>query len=220
MQNKLISILAIVLLLAGLLSGCSETKDNQNNPQGNSATQSSTVQTGKTVQQPEQQKEQKYEKAVVTKIVDGDTFYVRLEGGQEIKVRPIGVNCPELSHPNLGIKEQPYGKEAKEFTESQLLGKTVYLEKDVSNTDKYGRLLRYVWLEIPQTNTEDEIKAKMFNAVLLEKGYAQVMTVPPDVKYADLFVNLQREARENKAGLWSLPVPPENGEKHYKHPKK
>jgi endonuclease YncB( thermonuclease family) len=46
------------------------------------------------------------------------------------------------------------------------------------------------------------------------------MTVPPDVKYADLFVNLQREARENKAGLWSLTVPPENGEKHYKHPKK
>jgi micrococcal nuclease len=219
MQNKLIAILAIVLLLAGLLTGCSETKDN---PQGNSTTQSNTVQTDKTVQQSEQQKEQNanYEKAVVTKIVDGDTFYVRLESGQEIKVRPIGVNCPELSHPNLGIKEQPYGKEAKEFTESQLLGKTVYLEKDVSNTDKYGRLLRYVWLAIPQTNAESEIKAKMFNAVLLEKGYAQVMTVPPDVKYADLFVNLQRVARENKAGLWSLPVPPENGEKHYKHSKK
>jgi micrococcal nuclease len=214
MQNKLMSILAIVLLLAGILTGCSETKDNM---QGNSTTQNSTVQTDKTVQQSEQQKEQNanYEKAVVTKIVDGDTFYVRLESGQEIKVRPIGVNCPELSHPNLGIKEQPYGKEAKEFTESQLLGKTVYLEKDVSNTDKYGRLLRYVWLAIPQTNAENEIKAKMFNAVLLEKGYAQVMTVPPDVKYADLFVNLQREARENKAGLWSLSVPPENGEKHY-----
>ena len=65
------------------------------------------------------------------------------------------------------------------------------LEKDVSETDKYGRLLRYVWLG-----------GQMVNALLVQDGYAQVSTYPPDVKYQELFLALQREARDAGRGLW------------------
>lgn len=75
--------------------------------------------------------------AVVTKVVDGDTIYVDING-DDYKLRMIGLNCPEYT------KEiEPYGRESSEYTENELLGKTVYLESDVSNTDKYSRLLRY-----------------------------------------------------------------------------
>ena len=73
--------------------------------------------------------------------------------------------------------------------------KSVYLEKDVSETDKYGRLLRYVYVD-----------GVMVNAVLVEEGYAQVSTHPPDLKYVDLFLKLQREARESGMGIWSAKV--------------
>ncbi|RDV83043.1 nuclease [Ammonifex thiophilus] len=116
----------------------------------------------------------------------------------------IGVNCPEISHPDLGIKEQPYGREAKEYTTKRLLGKKVWLELDTQERDRYGRLLAYVWLEPPSSGSEDEVRSKMFNARLLLDGYAQVMTVQPNVKYADLFVKFQREAREQGKGLWGL----------------
>ena len=68
----------------------------------------------------------------------------------------------------------------------------MYLEKDISETDSYGRLLRYVYV--------DHV---MVNAVLVEEGYAQVSTYPPDVKHVDLFLKLQREAKEERRGLWS-----------------
>ncbi|ODN29987.1 thermonuclease family protein [Fervidobacterium thailandense] len=138
---------------------------------------------------------------VVTSVVDGDTIKVRTLTG-ELTVRLIGVNTPETRHPTKGA--EPYGREAKEFTKKMLLGKRVYLEFDVQRTDKYGRTLAYVWLEKPRKFTEDEIREKMFNAILLLEGYAQIMTVPPNVKYADVFVELQREARQNSRGLWSL----------------
>jgi len=73
-------------------------------------------------------------------------------------------------------------------------GKTVYMEKDISETDRYGRLLRYVYLD----------NSAMVNAVLVLQGYAQVATFPPDVKYAGLFLELQRQAQEDGAGMWGL----------------
>ncbi|WP_240610870.1 thermonuclease family protein [Ammonifex thiophilus] len=149
--------------------------------------------------------------ALVTSVSDGDTVHVKLDGRDE-RVRMIGVNCPEVSHPDLGIKEQPYGRKAKEYTTKQLLGKKVWLEFDIQQRDKYGRLLAYVWLELPASGSEDEVRAKMFNARLLLDGYAQVMTVPPNVKYSDLFVKFQREAREQGKGLWGLaPAAPSTG---------
>ncbi|MBC7345230.1 MAG: thermonuclease family protein, partial [Clostridia bacterium] len=85
----------------------------------------------------------------------------------------------------------------------RLSGRNVWLELDVEERDKYGRLLAYVWTEPPQSGSESEVRAKMFNAELLLAGMAQVMTVPPNVKYADMFLKFQREAREAGKGLWA-----------------
>lgn len=139
-----------------------------------------------------------FTKATVTKHVDGDTVYVKING-KSYKMRMVGINCPEYT------KEiDPYGKESSEYTQNQLLGKTVYLETDVSDTDKYDRLLRYVWLEIPNEITEDEIRTKLFNAQLVLYGYAYAGNYPPDVKYTSYLKKFQKEAKESKSGLWGL----------------
>lgn len=134
--------------------------------------------------------------ATVKRVVDGDTIVVIIDNA-EYKLRLIGVNSPEST-----TKIEEYGKEASDYTNKKLTGKTVYLEKDVSETDKYGRLLRYVWLEIPTQISETEIKEKMFNAILVLNGYAQAATYPPDVKYASYFNTFSNTARTNNIGLW------------------
>ena len=122
----------------------------------------------------------------VDSVLDGDTF--RSINGE--KVRLIGVNAPETNHPRKPIEY--YGNEAREFSRSMLEGKEVRLEMDVQERDQYGRLLAYVYLE----------DSTFVNAELLKQGYAQVATYPTNVKYLELFVKLQKEARENKRGLW------------------
>lgn len=144
----------------------------------------------------------KSEKAVVTRIIDGDTVEVKLLGtngtGNRIeKIRLIGINCPEDT-----TKKEPYGKEATAFTRSKLNGKTVYLQKDVSDRDRYGRLLRYVWLSQPTNDSESKIEKNMFNAILLVEGYSQVLTIQPDSLYSKIFIKLQATARKNNKGLW------------------
>lgn len=138
----------------------------------------------------------------VTKVTDGDTIHVTLNGKDE-SVRLIGVNSPELSHPQQKIEEQPYGTQALEYTRKALLNQQVYLELDVGERDRYGRVLAYVWLKQPKDSSVKEVRGKMFNARLLLDGYAQVMTVSPNVKYAGVFKSLEGEARANKKGLWS-----------------
>ncbi|MEW5899319.1 MAG: thermonuclease family protein [Bacillota bacterium] len=155
--------------------------------------------TGAGKQTPDQATPEKYVPASVTKVIDGDTVWVRLKDGREEKVRLIGVDTPESTR-----EVEPYGKEAAAYTKKRLEKKTVYLELDVGERDKYDRLLAYVWLSRPKDDGAEEVRAKMFNAELLLNGYAQVLTVPPNVKYAELFTGFQREAREKKKGLWGL----------------
>lgn len=139
--------------------------------------------------------------ATVSRNVDGDTLHVRTEAGLTEKVRFIGVDTPEST-----IEHEPFGKQASEFTRSHLpVGTRVWLETDVGLRDRYGRLLAYVWLSPPSSVSAAEVRAKMFNAQLLTEGYAQLMTIPPDVKYVDYFMALQTEAREASRGLWGLP---------------
>jgi micrococcal nuclease len=126
--------------------------------------------------------------ATVIRIVDGDTIYVRFNGHTE-KVRYIGMNTPETRHPTMGA--QPGGREATAVNQKLVEGKAVRLELDVQERDLYGRLLAYVY-----------VGDVMVNAELVRLGYAQVMTIPPNVKYAALFVKLQREARQAARGLW------------------
>lgn len=139
----------------------------------------------------------KFEKVQVVRIVDGDTIVVNINGENK-KVRFIGINTPENT-----TKVEELGKEATEFTTNYLEGKFIFLEKDVSNTDKYDRLLRYIWLDIPEVLSKEEISTKMFNAILLKEGYAQVATYPPDIKYTNNFLELEKEAKTNNVGLWA-----------------
>ncbi|NMB92520.1 MAG: thermonuclease family protein [Parcubacteria group bacterium] len=123
---------------------------------------------------------------LVTRVIDGDT--IEIEGGQ--KVRYIGIDTPETVDPRKPV--QCFGVEASKKNKELVEGKRVRLEKDVSETDKYGRLLRYVYA--------DDI---FVNDYLVRQGYAYASTFPPDVKYQDKFVEAQKEARENNRGLWS-----------------
>jgi len=121
-------------------------------------------------------------------VVDGDTIHVRV-GGRVEKVRYIGVNTPEVHHPTKG--EEPGGREAARLNRELVEGKQVRLELDVQERDRYGRLLAYVWVD-----------GMMINAELVRRGYAQVMTIPPNVRHQELLVRLQRDAREAERGLW------------------
>lgn len=128
--------------------------------------------------------------ARVTRVVDGDTLEVQIDGKKE-RVRLIGIDTPESVHPDAS-KNIEAGKIASEFTRSKLEGKEVELEFDVQERDHYGRLLAYVYLD-----------GVMFNKTLLEEGYARVATIPPNVKYVDDFTKIQEEARKNNKGFWS-----------------
>ena len=124
----------------------------------------------------------------VVRVVDGDTIHVRV-GERLEKVRYIGVNTPEVHHPRKG--EGPGGRDAMAINRTLVERRHVRLETDVQARDRYGRLLAYVW-----------VGETMVNAELVRRGYAQVMTIPPNVRHQALFVKLQREAREGARGLW------------------
>jgi micrococcal nuclease len=134
--------------------------------------------------------------AVVTRVVDGDTIRVEIQG-VEYRVRYIGIDTPETVDPRRPVG--CFGPEASAFNESLVGGRNVGLEKDVSETDSFGRLLRYVWLPAEETESGEP---EMVNALLLEHGYAQIATFPPDVKYQGEFLTIQQEARESQRGLW------------------
>lgn len=129
---------------------------------------------------------------LVTKVIDGDT--ITIEGGQVI--RYIGIDTPETVHPSKPV--ECFGTEASNKNKELVGGKRVKLEKDVSETDKYGRLLRYVW-----------IGDLFVNDYLVREGFAYAYTYPPDVKYAEQFVQAQQKARENNRGLWDACKQPE-----------
>lgn len=127
----------------------------------------------------------------VTKVVDGDTFWVKRSNGKEEKIRLIGIDAPESR--KTGNKDVGYyGKEAKAYLEKLLLGKSVRLEYDVSRTDRYKRTLAYAYLQ----------NGTFLNEHLIREGYAMTLTVPPNVKYAERLAKLQAEARQKKKGLW------------------
>lgn len=127
----------------------------------------------------------------VSEVIDGDTIRVAFDDGATDTVRYIGVDTPETVHPRRGI--ECFGPEASDRNRQLVEGRRVLLERDVSERDRYGRLLRYVWLEDSTT---------FVNATLITEGFAQVVTYPPDVRHSEYLREVQRQARENNAGLW------------------
>ena len=148
-----------------------------------------------------------YEEAVVLRAVDGDTIEVevtaRVEGpgagdaavGETYDVRLLGIDTPESVSPREPV--ECFGREATAATEALLEGTTVKLVKDVEERDGFDRLLRYVYLG-----------AELANARLVANGYARAYTYPPNVRWSDRFSELERDARANRRGLWSMEACP------------
>jgi len=129
---------------------------------------------------------------LVKRVIDGDT--IELANGQ--RVRYIGIDTPETVDPRKPV--QCFGVEASNRNKQLVEGKQVRLEKDVSETDKYGRLLRYVY-----------VNGTFVNLVLVQDGFAYSSTYPPDIKYQNQFIEAQRVATEQEKGLWgSCPTTP------------
>ena len=132
----------------------------------------------------------KEESATVFRVIDGDTIEVSV-GGRIQKVRLIGVDTPETVHPNTPV--EAFGKEASEFTKRLVAGKPIVLRDELSgqDRDKYGRLLRYVYLE----------DGTFVNAEFIKQGYGHAYTRFP-FKFLEEFRQLERQAREAGRGLW------------------
>lgn len=126
----------------------------------------------------------------VTRVVDGDTIKINYNSKEE-SVRLIGIDTPESVHPDAS-RNVFNGEIASNYTKTLLEGKDIELEFDTQKRDRYGRLLAYVYID-----------GTMVNRLLLKEGYAQVSTYPPNVKYVDEFIKIQKSARENSKGLWS-----------------
>ncbi len=126
------------------------------------------------------------ESALVARVIDGDT--IELADGRT--VRYIGIDTPETKHPTKGV--QCFGKEASMHNQSLVLGKNVVLENDVSTTDRYGRLLKYVWLD-----------GELINYRLVAEGYALASSYPPDIARQATFREAENQARLSSLGLWS-----------------
>lgn len=124
--------------------------------------------------------------ATVIKVIDGDT--IEVSGGE--KIRYIGIDTPETVDPRRPV--MCFGKQASDENKKLVEGKTVVLVKDVSETDKYGRLLRYVYLP----------DGTFINELLVKEGYARATSYPPDVKYQELFRSAEQQARDAQIGLW------------------
>lgn len=141
-----------------------------------------------------------YSSILVTRAVDGDTLVLE----NKERVRLIGIDTPEMHESNKLNRDaqrsgqdvetiKQLGRQSYAFTKKLVEGKRVRLEFDVERFDKYKRILAYVYLE----------DGTFVNARIVQEGYASLMTYPPNVKYADLFLKLYQEARQNQRGLWS-----------------
>lgn len=146
---------------------------------------------------------EKIDSARIIRVVDGDTIKVNYKGNEE-SVRLIGIDAPE-SRLNKKARYDArrngedlktiiaMGREATNFVKTLVKPwETVKIEFDVQKRDKYGRLLGYVYLS----------NGKMLNEEIVKAGYANLMTIPPNVKYQEAFLKAYREARENRRGLW------------------
>ena len=211
-RKQLISILTVYLIFAPLYSRAGEVTVSNDSGKPTVAVEA-TIPVGK---------QYDYSNILVTKVIDGDTL--KIESGESVRL--IGIDTP-VSRMNSKLKKDAQrtgqdaktitamGKEAAKFTKQLVEGKRVRLEFDVGKRDKYGRLLAYVYVLDQFKNLKIELAGGIvvvgddpknpdlfLNATIVSSGYAQPMTIPPNVKHAEEFQWYYREARGNKRGLW------------------
>jgi micrococcal nuclease len=139
----------------------------------------------------------------VIRVVDGDTIDVRLDGQDEY-VRLIGVDTPETVKPDTPV--QCFGERASHFTKRRLTGRRVRLVFGVERRDVYDRLLAYVYLPnrtlaVPQPHKSRQ-RDWLFNAILVRRGLARSLTIPPNDRFAPRFRRLELAASRAGRGLW------------------
>jgi micrococcal nuclease len=178
----------LALLLVGLVAGCEGLVEDVGGGGGGRAPADLETSAAERAAWPDPPKDAVAVK--VQRVVDGDTFVATVKSRRE-RVRVIGVDTPESVDPNR--PDEPYGKEASDFAKHYLDGETVRLAGDAEPRDRYGRILAYVWLR----------DGTFWNALLAAEGYAQQLTIPPNVTYASLFRRLVAEARSHERGLWA-----------------
>ena len=126
----------------------------------------------------------------VVDVIDGDTIVVAFANGATDTVRLLGIDTPETHHPTKGV--ECFGPEASAFTERRLLGRVVRLESDVERRDLYDRRLAYVILD-----------GARFNDVLLRRGYARFLVIPPNDAHGRAMLVEELDARRDRRGLWA-----------------
>jgi len=147
-----------------------------------------SLETVQDLQNETEAEQQELAECYVSYVVDGDTFS-GIMGGEEIRVRLIGVDTPESVAPEeyltrSGKENTEEGDEASEFTKGLITDTTVYLEFDEEYYDDYGRVLAYVYLE----------DGRMLQEILLEEGYAEVMSIEPNTKYKSRFEEIKKSS--------------------------
>jgi len=141
----------------------------------------------------EKKEEPEFIEIELVEVIDGDTIKAIIDDTEE-KIRYIGIDSPEMNS-NNDEDPEPWAEEATEFNEKLLEDRELFIELDVQERDRYGRILAYVY-------AKDEGEELMANEVLLRWGYAKLMTVPPNVKYVDRFKEEQKKAKDDEAGMW------------------
>ncbi|HHX58489.1 MAG TPA: thermonuclease family protein [Candidatus Moranbacteria bacterium] len=178
--NKYQKIVAIVIYLTLLIVSILNLNKNEPHPQ------SPKIETKLNTKIEKSTIENNMEQAIVTEVVDGDT--IKLNNGKTL--RYIGIDTPETRHPKKS--KGCFGVEATAKNKELVQGKTITMIKDVKNTDRYGRLLRYVYIDDLFINEE-----------LVKQGYAFAVSYPPDIAKQDQLSAAENFARENKNGLWA-----------------
>lgn len=174
-------ITAVLIALIFLITSAGQTNNNQDSLQFIRNQISPTTQILPTLSTTVTLRE----RIKIAYVIDGDTI-IDTAGR---KIRYIGINTPELGKDQQ--TDDCFAREAKEINTSLTSGQTAELEKDMSNTDKYGRLLRYVYID-----------GVFINDFLIRQGYARLDSVPPDTKFANDFKSAAAEAKINNRGLW------------------
>ena len=181
---KWIGVLVGFFLIVGIFSGDSQKQvDTKPEIKSKSVQQSSepSIEPSPPIIQKEKYK--------VLSVSDGDTLRIEYNG-VNTPLRLIGIDTPEINHPSEPI--QCYGPEASDKTKELLLGKYIELEEDITDIDKYDRLLRYIWFD-----------GVLINELLVREGYALSSRYPPDTKYQDRLDATQAIAKKERVGFWS-----------------
>lgn len=183
----MVTSLVATLLIATFLTGCGSTHVSASGAPDIS-TAASEGAMGETGQSTPASSE--LEVCTLERVVDGDTIVVSVDGKSQ-KVRLIGIDAAESVHPDESRNTEA-GAEASAYLKSLIApGQTLYLQRDVSETDRYGRLLRYVWVGQPiDADDPEEVAGKMLNAIIVKSGHAQAKDYAPDTRYSRILHSL------------------------------